>query len=263
MASWNFAQLHTAIEQDENTHTVTLPIGGATVCLSALAVMSNRRVWDAMDDADWDELDALICNVSTALITDVGSGGSMIGQIFMWCSINPPPGCLFCDGSEYAGVDYPGLYALLYAWFPGSDVDHFCVPDMQNAFVWGAETATPGWRAGDTGGETDHTLTEDEIPAHTHTDSGHTHTDSGHTHTDSGHSHTTTASSTNTVGGTSALSVIRPGTSGTRTGTDYANVGTGTASIGNGVADIQEAGAGEAHNNMPPWINMAFCIVAE
>ncbi len=89
----------------------------------------------------------------------------IVGSIFpvAWATI--PDGYLQCDGSSHARVDYPNLYSVLPAVFI-LDADHFVVPDLGGRTVIG-ENGT--YAAGSTGGETDHTLTTGEMPAHSHT----------------------------------------------------------------------------------------------
>jgi len=228
---------------------VKLPSGSLAYLLAALSVMATRSEWIEMSDLDWDEMETALADTEDALLSEEGTLPTMqIGSIFMWANSGPPPGCLFCDGAEYAAVDYPDLYDLLYAWFPGSDVDHFCVPDMQNRFPWGAETATPGWQAGDIGGESEHTLTEDELAAHDHTTEEHTHMVSAHQHT------TTASANTALTYNLGTFTVVRPAA----TNTGLAEINIATAPV-----TVNAAGGGEAHNNMPPWMNLAFVIVAE
>ena len=59
--------------------------------------------------------------------------------------------------------------------------------EIQGKFLLGRSTAHA---AGSTGGEETHTLTSDEMPAHTHNGPSHTHTGPSHTHTGPSHTHT-------------------------------------------------------------------------
>ena len=72
--------------------------------------------------------------------------------------------------------------------------------EIQGRFLLGRST---GHTAGSTGGEEEHTLTSNEMPAHTHNGPSHTHTGPSHTHTGPSHTHTL-ASHTHTASTASA-----------------------------------------------------------
>ena len=101
------------------------------------------------------------------------------GMIILWSGSisNIPDGWALCDGSVSNGEQ---------------------TPDLRDKFVVGASIGTGNvgetYSVGDNGGNDLITLTEAQMPSHTHglNDSGHSHTASGsHTHsvTDDGHSH--------------------------------------------------------------------------
>lgn len=89
----------------------------------------------------------------------------MIGAIVPLLNDTIPDNMLECDGSTFLRVDYPELYAVLPAALI-QDVDTGILPDLQDNFVIGASA---GHLQHSTGGSTTHTLTTDEMPAHTHT----------------------------------------------------------------------------------------------
>ena len=74
--------------------------------------------------------------------------------------------------------------------------------EITGRFLLGRSTAHA---AGSTGGEETHTLTSNEMPAHTHNGPSHTHTGPSHTHTGPSHTHTiashTHTASTGSAGG--------------------------------------------------------------
>lgn len=92
-----------------------------------------------------------------------------------------PGGWLLCDGSAVSRTTYASLFAAIGINFGGGDgIATFNLPDLRGRTILGA-----GHGAGLTArtlaqtlGEETHTLTANEMPAHTHgiSDPGHTHT---------------------------------------------------------------------------------------
>lgn len=127
-----------------------------------------------------------------------------------------------------------------------------------------------------TGGAKTVTLTEAQIPAHTHTQASHNHTQDAHTHTQNAHTHTQGAHShTIPVGATDDTAApFDRADAGTNTGGANATTATGsttavnldaTATNQNATATNQAAtavnnntGGGEAHENMPPFLVAYF-----
>jgi len=152
--------------------------------------------------------------VTSGTNTSVASVPTGAVQAFAMSTI--PSGWLACDGSKVSRTDYADLYALIGTTFgEGDGSTTFALPAIQDNFILGLGTTYA--TLGATGGESTHTLTTDEMPAHTHT-------------------YTTKASA-------------QP-QSGSDTDCWY---GTATGATGS-------AGSGDAHNNMPPYIVLKYCI---
>lgn len=122
----------------------------------------QARSWNWFQD---DPTHATVQQVIEELIAArsvLEKGPSMyIGEMRAFATADAPEGWLRCDGATYANVDYPLLAAAIH---PGYvvDADNFRVPDGdQRAFV-------DGFYPGTQGGEATHVLTEEEMPAHTH-----------------------------------------------------------------------------------------------
>lgn len=103
------------------------------------------------------------------------------GTVVSFISTTAPAGWLVCDGSSYLRSSYPTLSSILGSTF-GGDETHFTVPDLRGRTVIGSGTGTSlsARSIAEKGGKESHTLTVDELPAHTHT--GTTSTDGSHTH---------------------------------------------------------------------------------
>lgn len=128
------------------------------------------------------------------------------GAIMMWSGSTLLSGWALCDGQNGT-------------------------PDLRDRFILGAGSIYP---LGQVGGEAAHTLTEAEMPSHTHTDKGHKHKVDAHT------------SSITTADGDHHRLVAG----------DRDN----SVETEDGFADLQSAGGGQAHNNMPPYYALCFIM---
>jgi len=138
------------------------------------------------------DIQALAVAVDTAICDVVGPFLGQIMACFRGAGWTVPTGTLVCDGSAFASVTYPELYALL-----GNNAN---TPDLRGTFLRASDISFPN--SGDTGGTSPTNVSQHShtSPVHTHTDAGHqhtvpahNHTQSGHTHTDAGHEHTVPA----------------------------------------------------------------------
>lgn len=94
------------------------------------------------------------------------------GMIYWFAGSTAPAGYLECDGSAVSRTTYADLFTAIGITFGvGDGSTTFNLPDQaRNTLVGkgGTGTSELGNSIGDTGGEESHALTEDEIPAHTH-----------------------------------------------------------------------------------------------
>ena len=141
--------------------SLNIPAAYLPAVTGALYELTHAWNWEAYGDITPDEAAAAMGDMYEAYFTS--SVTSMIGAVFPYAT-GLPAGCLDCDGGVYLRVDYPALYDVLAAVYI-DDEDHFHTPDLNGVFVRGGA-------AGTTGGEARHTLTADEMPAHTHTYDG-------------------------------------------------------------------------------------------
>jgi microcystin-dependent protein len=214
-----------------------------------------------------------------------------VGGIIVWPTAALPSDYLICNGGVYNITDAPKLFAVIGAAFGGNGTTTFAVPNLLDRTVVCAGNT---WALAGSGGEINHTLAAAEMPVHAHgvsdpthnhaiADPGHSHAigDPGHGHgfPDPGHAHSfsITGSFGYGIGPTAVTPLVNVsstgyGTAGSGTGRTIQAAGTGvyTGAVGTGIGNpigarvtgiaIQNAGSGGAHNNMPPFLALYFCI---
>lgn len=97
----------------------------------------------------------------------------MIGEIVTYAGItNPfPTMWLDCDGASLLRADYPDLFNVIGTTYGAVDGTHFSLPDLRGRAIVDAGTGS-GLSArslGDSLGEETHTLSQAEMPSHSHT----------------------------------------------------------------------------------------------
>lgn len=93
-----------------------------------------------------------------------------IGQIMMWPGKRIPRDWNLCDGSLLKISDYQPLYALIGTRYGGDGVNTFGVPDLRGRVPvgQGQGTGLSNRIAGESGGQETVTLTQANLPLHTH-----------------------------------------------------------------------------------------------
>jgi len=129
-----------------------------------LAKLSEANV-----QSDWNETDTS----STAFILNKPSiTAAPTGTVTAFAGSTAPTGYVLCDGSEYSETTEAALFAVLGSTYNtgGETANHFRVPDLRGRVVAGmGGSLLSGTDAlADTGGASTHTLTENEMPSHSH-----------------------------------------------------------------------------------------------
>lgn len=160
----------------------------------------------------------------------------MIGEFVPFAgATNPLPGLwLPCDGQSVLRADYPELFATIGTTYGFVDASHFNIPDLRKRTLVHVGT---GYTLGTTVGAETVTLDWNQMPVHTHIDS-------------MGHNHGYTVPVTTVINGglEAPASSTLPDPFGV---TEY------------GYVSLDNAGLGQAHNNVQPSMPMNYFIVAK
>jgi len=156
-----------------------------------------------------------------------------IGEIRLFPYDFAPRGWAFCHGQLLSIVQNTSLFALLGTTYGGDGRITFALPDLRGrvAVSSGQGPGLSAYELGGVGGAESITLTEAELPTHTH-----------------------------------QVSVNGRASSSSKPGNHYlgrASSGTAYASTVNGTLNpdaVVPAGGGEPHENRPPHLTLNYCI---
>lgn len=96
-----------------------------------------------------------------------------LGEIRLFSGNYIPHGWAACDGQTLTISEYQALYSLLGTAFGGNGTTNFAVPDLRTRLAVGQSTTPPPgmtgtYPRGGAGGTVEVTLTEANLPSHTH-----------------------------------------------------------------------------------------------
>lgn len=93
-----------------------------------------------------------------------------LGVVEMYSGSSIPENYGVCDGQALSQSLYPELYQAIGTRFnkSGTASGMFCLPDLRGRFIVGQGSESDYNTIGNTGGEKAHTLTQAEMPSHTH-----------------------------------------------------------------------------------------------
>lgn len=201
----------------------------------------------------------------------------MIGSIVPFTGSALPNGYLLCDGSAVSRTTYTELFSVIGTEFGSGDGSTtFNIPNLTGRLAIGQSNEH---LLASSGGEETHALTTGEIASHLHSVPAHGHSnDIAFKTPELSHSITAQPSFTYTMANSTATTGVRQ--SGTSyTGRSNASMSRATnvaiadhpatdCTMSGGVTDCPamtsgDAGSGDAHNNMMPYIALVYLIQAE
>lgn len=170
--------------------------------------------------------------------------GVPTGAIMAFATYYVPEGWLLCDGSAVSKTEYANLFAVIGDTF-GQSIETFNLPDLQARVVLGNGNS---YQVGETGGGVSTTLTERELPSHTHSATISINNNGNHSHKFSVHDNS----------GDSRYYVSGPVIGSSQLMDGYmttTGMHTHTATC-----SITSTGRGKPFSNMPPYLVLKYCI---
>lgn len=181
-----------------------------------------------------------------------------IGTVLPYCGNSPPnSNWVLAQGQDISRVTYSALFALIGTTFgAGNGTTTFNVPNMTTRVPAGAGTTSGAeFLLGTTGGQVTHTLTESEMPNHTHLASPHIHTinDGSHNHSFGVYKKAINPNFSNGEGAELSGAATVPNDE--RTGLTNTGI-----TLNPAVANNSSVGGSSPHNNMQPYIALYYII---
>lgn len=197
------------------------------------------------------------------------------GSIVMFAGSTAPAGWLICDGTAVSRSEYSAIFATIGTSFgEGDGSTTFNLPDLSGRVMIGSSNDHP---VASIGGEENHNLATSELPSHSHSVGQHGHS-SGITITTPALSHSITQATFTYIkpngSGTASASGGNAGKRGTTstnatlsTQVAVADHAAAACTVSGSIDDCdafytENAGLGEQHSNMQPFITMNYIIYA-
>ncbi len=188
------------------------------------------------------------------------------GLISPLASSTTPTGWVSLDAATASRATNPALFAALGTTHGSGDGSTtFGLPDMRGRVIVGRDTTQTEFDSmSETGGAKTVTLTEAQMPGHTHAENTHNHSQNAHTHGfdagPSGH-YAVTAFSCCGIGAVMGVFSFTPSTVNGSVG--YGGLWkaeANTASNNDATATLQPVGSGQAHSNLQPYLTLRYSV---
>ena len=164
--------------------------------------------------------------------TSINSANPLLASMMLVGFNFAPRGWAFCDGQILPISQNQSLYSLLGTIYGGDGRTSFALPDLRGRV---SIHVSDGYRLGHKGGAETVTLTEAQIPQHTHS-----------LNVNSGEGNAFNPEGKYLASNSDGIK-------------NYSDVSSSTANGGS----IGYSGGGQAHNNMQPYIAINYCIALQ
>jgi len=171
-------------------------------------------------------------------------GQPYVGEVRIFGFNFAPYGWAFCDGQLLPIQQYAALFSVIGTYFGGNGTTNFALPNMQGQapMHWGQGSGLSSYDIGQTGGSGAVTLTNQQLPMHTHLASFATPNPAN------------PAQRTATPGNTAYFGLSDPAQV-------YSDVLTPVVAFS--PQAIAPAGGSQPHNNTQPILTLNFCIALQ
>jgi microcystin-dependent protein len=165
-----------------------------------------------------------------------------IAEIRLFAASFAPKNWAYCQGQIMAIAQNQALFSLLGTTYGGDGRTTFALPNLagRTAISPGMGPGQPNYNLGQPGGENNHTLTIQEMPAHIHTG-------------------TVNASTNGGAGSDPTNTLLASGTRAAPMSNIYAT-GAANAAMGAGSIAVDNSGNSQPHYNMQPYLGMNYII---
>ncbi|MFN8466050.1 MAG: tail fiber protein [Caldilineaceae bacterium] len=167
---------------------------------------------------------------------------TMIGEIILFAGNFAPRGWAFCNGQLLQISANTALFSILGVTYGGDGQYNFALPDLRGRVPVGTGQG-PGLDNVDLGqqdGESTHTLSTAEMPAHNHQARAHGSTAAGDSATPTANTWAVSTARDNVYGSAAPNSFMAPNT-----------------------VTVDPAGSDQAHNNMQPYTGLNYIIALD
>jgi microcystin-dependent protein len=190
------------------------------------------------------------------------------GMLTMTAASVAPSGWMLCNGTAISRTTYADLFTAIGTTYGvGDGTTTFNIPDLRGRVPVGTDSSQTEFDAlGETGGAKTHTLTEAQLPSHTHS-INHDHASFGTTDGAGNHNHSWTGVNSDAgisgQGGNYPFRIfqdIATNWGGTQASMNGAGAHNHTIDVPNFTGTSGSTGSGSAHNNLQPYISINYII---
>jgi microcystin-dependent protein len=184
--------------------------------------------------------------------TEPKGSNDYVGEIMLFAGWYTPANYMDCAGQTLPIVEYEALFSVIGTTFGGDGANTFMLPDLRGRAPIGAGDgpSTSDRTMGEQGGYETVTLTASNMPVHSHTGSvsstGTIMCDTGTANDDSPSGNSPSRAEIDVYSTNAATTPMKSGTVQT-----------------SGSFTSNPAGSGAAHENMPPFLTIRYCICVQ